>query len=61
MVRKLGVPFEGRYERQEFIQTDARVRWSYHRERRSSTKKRFVGFFPFSADGFTAFCAPTGR
>lgn len=56
MVRKaLNIPFEGeRYENQEFVQTDAHIRWSYPvgEGYMFINKDRFVGMFPFDSDGF---------
>lgn len=56
VVRKqLDIPFEGeRYLGQEFVQTDARIRWSYPTGSGYTfiNKDKFVGFFPFSDDGF---------
>lgn len=56
MVRhKINIPFEGdRYEGQEFVQTDAHIRWSYPTGDGYMfiNKDRFLGFFPFSHDGF---------
>lgn len=62
MVRqKLGVLFEGeRNEKHEFLQADARVRWLYPTGRGYAfvNKDRFLGFFPFSADGsYRILCA----
>ena len=51
----LGIPFEGpRYENQEFVQTDAHVKWSFPSGVGHAfiDHDRFVGFFPFDANGF---------
>ncbi len=56
MVRKtLNIPFEGdRYDNQEFVQTDAHIRWSYPvgEGYMFINKHRFLGMFPFDDKGF---------
>lgn len=56
MVRKkLNIPFEGeRYTGQEFVQTDAQIRWSYPvgEGYMFINKNRFLGLFPFNSEGF---------
>lgn len=56
LVRKtLNIPFEGdRYEHQEFVQTDAQIRWSYPvgEGYMFINKDRFLGLFPFDDSGF---------
>jgi len=53
--KKLNIPFEGeRYEGQEFVQTDAQIRWSYPvgEGYMFINKDRFLGLFPFNSEGF---------
>ncbi|MBO3459397.1 FAD-dependent monooxygenase [Aetokthonos hydrillicola Thurmond2011] len=53
--KKLNIEFEGeRYEGQEFVQTDARIRWSYPvgEGYMFINKDRFLGLFPFDSEGF---------
>ncbi len=62
MVRKtLNIPFEGeRYENQEFVQTDAYIRWSYPvgEGYMFINKDRFLGLFPFNDKGlYRILCA----
>jgi 3-(3-hydroxy-phenyl)propionate hydroxylase len=62
MVRKmLNIPFEGeRYENQEFVQTDAYIRWSYPvgEGYMFINKDRFLGLFPFNSSGlYRILCA----
>jgi len=61
----LGIPFEGfRYEQREFVQTDARVRWSYPAGKGYAfiEEDRFMGFFPYDANGFyRVLCAREDR
>ena len=56
LVRKtLEIPFEGdRYTGQEFVQTDAQIRWSYPvgEGYMFINKHRFLGLFPFDDRGF---------
>jgi len=61
MVRKkLGVPFEGRYERQEFIQTDAQ---SAGRTTGAATRSKNAlwDFFRSAPTVLLHFVRPTGR
>jgi 3-(3-hydroxy-phenyl)propionate hydroxylase len=51
----LHIPFEGpRYENQEFVQTDAKVKWHFPSGVGHAfiEHDRFVGFFPFDGNGF---------
>ncbi len=57
----LHIPFEGpRYENQEFVQTDAKVKWHFPNGVGHAfiERDRFVGFFPFDANGsYRVLCA----
>jgi 3-(3-hydroxy-phenyl)propionate hydroxylase len=51
----LQIPFEGpRYENQEFVQTDAKVKWHFPNGVGHAfiERDRFIGFFPFDGNGF---------